>query len=67
VGGHLRADAVFRQVQATKLFEFVRQAVTQRAFGAELFQQLFREFESGRLELTSLEHLTPASRYLLLG
>ena len=54
-------------VHAAQLFELERQAMTQRAFRAQLFQQLFRAFERGRFEIAAFEHLAPTTRNLLLG
>jgi hypothetical protein len=65
--GSLRADALAGQVNAAQLFQLKRQAVTQRTFRPQLFQQLFRPIECVRLEFTTFENLAPTSCNLVLG
>ena len=55
-------------MQVAQLFQLERQAVTQRAFRPQLFQQLFRPIKRVRLVICYLvENLAPTSRNLLLG
>ena len=55
-------------MQVAQLFELERQAVTQRAFRPQLFDQLFRAVKRSWFVIATLvEYLTPTPRNLLLG
>jgi len=60
-------DAYVLGMANSQLLQLGRQAVAQRTFRPQFFEQLFRSLECGHFNLAAREHAAPAARDLFLG